>query len=247
MNSSTNSTTHGDVSSQAIATAFRKTALVAGLIYLLTFVSVPTLSLYGAIHNPDYIISSASDTPVIVGGILEIIVGLAGIASALALYPVLKLQSESGALGLIAVRVLEATLIFAGVACLLTIVTLKQSGVGAESISVGHALDTMYDRIFSISQNLMPAICDLILGVLFYQSRLIPRFLSVIAIIGAFTLVGADIAIITGVFELRTPLTAIGAVGVAFFEFSLGILLVVKGVSFRIRKNEQPVVERYHV
>jgi len=233
MNSLINSTTTRDSSVEIVVTTFRGTAMVAGIIYLLTFVSIPTLSLYKSVHDPEYIIQTGSDTWVIVGALLEIVVGLACIASAVVLYPVLKRQSEAAALGLVAARVLEATLIFTGVACLLTIVTLKQSGVGSESLSTGYALVTMYDRIFSISQNLIPAINDLILGVLFFQSRLVPRILSGVAIVGSFTLIGADIGIISGVLELRSPLTGLASIGVALFEFALGVWLVVKGFNWR--------------
>src|SRR6266508_5490731 len=100
--------------------ALRMTALVAGILYLLTFVSIPTLSLYGQVRNdPNYILGPGPDTAVLFGGILEIIVALAGIGTAVALYPVLKRQNEEVALGLVGSRVLEASTIFAGVAFLL--------------------------------------------------------------------------------------------------------------------------------
>src|SRR3981081_4499509 len=96
----------------------RKTALVAGVFYLLTFVSIPILFLYDQVrHNPKYILGPGPDTAVLVGGILEIIVALAGIGTAVALYPVLKRQSEGIAMALVGNRVLEAATIFAGVAC----------------------------------------------------------------------------------------------------------------------------------
>jgi hypothetical protein len=57
----------------------RKTALVAGALYLLTFVSIPTLALYGPVHDPNYVIGPGPDTGVLFGGILEVIVALAGI------------------------------------------------------------------------------------------------------------------------------------------------------------------------
>ena len=89
-------------------TPLRKTALVAGLLYLLTFVSIPTLALYGSVHDPNYILGPGPDTAVLVGGVLEVIVALAGIGTAAALYPVLKRQNEGAALGLVGSRVLEA-------------------------------------------------------------------------------------------------------------------------------------------
>jgi hypothetical protein len=64
----------------------------------------------------------------LVGGILEIIVGLSGIGTAVALYPVLKKQNESIALALVCTRILEASTLFSGVAFLWSVVTLRQAG-----------------------------------------------------------------------------------------------------------------------
>ena len=112
----------------------RKTALVAGVLYLLTFVSIPTLFLYGPVNGANYILGPGPDTAAIIGGILEIIVALAGIGTAVTLFPVLKRQNEGVALGFVGSRVLEAATIFAGVACLLSVVTLRQAGVGAAGL-----------------------------------------------------------------------------------------------------------------
>ena len=115
-------------------TAHRKTALAAGVLYLLTFVSIPTLVLYGSVKGPNYIIGSGPDTAAIIGGVLEIIVALAGIGTAVVLFPVLKRQNEGVALGLVASRVLEASTIFVGVAFILSVVTLRQAGAGADAL-----------------------------------------------------------------------------------------------------------------
>ena len=111
----------------------RRISLAAGILYLLTFVSMPIGFLYMSVLNdPNYIVDSGPDTPVIIGGILELIVALAGIGTAVVLYPVLKKQSEGLALGLslIGSRVLEASTMFANVVCLMAIVTLRRTGVG---------------------------------------------------------------------------------------------------------------------
>lgn len=213
-------------------TSLRKTALIAGLIYLVTFVSIPTLPLYGPIHDFHYITGPGPDTGVLIGSILEIIVALAGIGTAVVLYPVLKKQNEAAALGLVAARVLEAATIFAGVACLLTIVTLRQAGAGADAWVTGQALVTMYDRIFLIGQSLMPVVDDLLLGFLLYQSRLVPRGLAMIGIIGSVVLLAGDAGVLFGFLEIRTAWTALTALPVAVFEFSLGLWLVVKGFKY---------------
>jgi hypothetical protein len=75
--------------------------------YLLTFVSIPTLWLYSSVRGPNYIAGPGPDTPVVLGGFLEMIVALAGIGTAITLYPVLKRQNEGVALGFVGARVLE--------------------------------------------------------------------------------------------------------------------------------------------
>jgi hypothetical protein len=207
----------------------RKTSLTAGVFYLLTFVSIPTLALYSQVKGANYIVGSGPDTPVIIGGILEIIVALTGIGTAVVLYPVLRKQNESAALGLVAARILESGTIFVGVAFLLSIVTLRQTGAGEGSLSTGHALAALYDRIFLLGQSFMPAICDLLLGFLLYQSRLVPRGLSLIGIFGGPILLIGYFAILFGLIGQHAPLAMLFAIPVALFEFSLGIYLVVKG------------------
>ncbi|HMI68239.1 MAG TPA: DUF4386 domain-containing protein [Cyclobacteriaceae bacterium] len=230
MNSITTTTNITGISMERVPmTSLRKTALAAGALYLLTFVSIPTLALYGAIHDPNYIVGRGPDTEVIIGGILEIIVALAGIGTAVALYPVLRKQNEGVALGLVGSRVLEAGTMFAGVAFLLTVVALRQAGAGADAVIIGQTLVTLYDRIFLIGQSFMPAVNDLLLGFLLYQSRLVPRSLSLIGLIGAILLVAGDIAVLFGLIGQHAPSTALAAIPVALFEFSLGVWLVVKG------------------
>jgi hypothetical protein len=230
MNTRINTAIATDVSMKRVPMSpLRKTSLVAGILYLLTFVSIPTITLYSSIHNPNYIISSGPDTTAIIGGILEIIVGLTSIGTAVALYPVLKKQNEGLALGLVASRILEAGTIFVGVAFMLSIVSLRKAGVGADALVTGHALVTLYDRIFLLGQSFLPALNDLLLGFLLYQSRLVPRSLSMIGIIGAVPLIASYIAVMIGAIGQHSPLAGMGALLVALFEFSLGIYLVVRG------------------
>jgi hypothetical protein len=209
--------------------SLRKTALVAGAFYLLTFVSIPTLALYGAVHQPDYILGSGPDTAVVLGGLLEIIVALACIGTAIALYPVVKRQNEGVALGFVGARILEAATIFAGVASLLTIVTLRQAGVGADGLITGQALVGMYDSLFLVGQSLIPPLNALLLGFLLYRSGLVPRILPLGGFIGAPLLLAGHIGTMFGLWGRVNVLVGIGVLLVAGWEFSLGVYLVVKG------------------
>lgn len=229
----------GESEERGQVSTMRRTATVAGLLYLLTFVSIPTLGLYQSIHEPDYILGAGTDRIVTIGGLLEIIVALAGIGTAIVLYPVLKKQNESLALGLVASRVLEAGTMFAGVAFLLSVVTLRQAGAGSEALATSHALVALYDRIFLLGQSFMPALNDLLLGFLLYKSRLVPRGLSLVGMAGALPLVVGYIAVMFGYIGQHSPMAGLAALLVALFEFSLGIWLVFKGFKPAIIPSEK--------
>jgi hypothetical protein len=212
----------------------RKTALVAGVFYLITFISIPTLVLYGPVMNHrDWILSSGSHTGVLVGGFLEVIVALAGIGTAVTLYPVVKRQNEGFALGFVAARVFEACMILAGVVSLLSLVTLRQDLGGAAGantaalVTTGAAHVAIYKWAFLLGQSLMPAINALLLGTLMYRSRLVPRIIPVVGLIAAPFLLCTVIVTLFGGFKLGSP--ELAAVPVAAWELSLGLWLVVKG------------------
>jgi hypothetical protein len=214
----------------------RKTALVAGVFYLITFVSIPTLALYGPVKNHrDWILSSGGHTGVLVGGFLEVIVALACIGTAVTLYPVVKRQNEGTALGFVAARVLEAGMIFTGVVSLLSLVTLRQdlggaAGADAASlVTVGASHVAVYNWTFLLGQSLMPGINALLLGSLMYQSRLVPRVIPVMGLIGGPLLI---VAVFATLFEQHSSLAGLAVlpvIPVAVWEFSLGVWLVVKG------------------
>ena len=200
-------------------TSSRKVALAAGILYLLTFVSIPTLSLYAPVlKDPNYIAGPGPDTAVVIGGILEIIVALAGIGTAVALYPVVKRQNEGMALGFIGSRVLEAATIFAGVVSLLTVVSLRQAGVGANGLVTGRALVALYNW-FHLGQNLMPCVNALLLGTLLYRSRLVPRILPLLGFIGAPLLIANTIVTMFGISGPLFLLTGIGVLPIAVWSF----------------------------
>jgi hypothetical protein len=216
--------------------SMRKTALVAGVFYLITFISIPTLVLYGPVKNHrDWILGSGGHTAVLVGGLLEVIVALAGIGTAVTLYPVVKRQNESAALGFAAVRVLEAGMIFTGVVSLLSLVTLRPGPGGAAGanaaalVTTGASHVAIYNWAFLLGQSLMPAISALLLGSLLYRSRLVPRVIPVLGLIGAPLIIAAVTATLFGGIGQYSSLAALAALPVAAWELSLGVWLVVKG------------------
>jgi Domain of unknown function (DUF4386) len=214
----------------------RKTSLFAGIFYLITFISIPTLGLYGSMKTDrDFITSSGSSTGVLWGAFLEVIVALAGIGTAVTLFPVVKRQNEAMALGFVAVRTLEAAMIFTGVVSILSLVHLRQdlgAAGGADSgslVTTGASLVATYNGTFLLGQTLMPCMSALLLGTLMYRSGLVPRAIPLMGLIGAPLLITSTIAVLFGIIEPISAWSAIATLPVALWELSLGIWLTFKG------------------
>jgi hypothetical protein len=210
-------------------TSTRKTSLAAGILYLITFVSIPTLALYSSVRGANYIVGPGPDTSVYVGVVLELIVALAGIGTAVALYPVVKRQNEGVALGLVGSRTLEAAMIFAGAFSLLAVVAFRTAGAGQADLPTAHALISLHDWTFVLGQGLIPAVNGALLGYLLYRSRLVPRILPVIGFIGVPLLVTSAMLTMVGTIEYGSSTSAFLAFPIAVWEFSLGVYLTVKG------------------
>ena len=209
--------------------ALRKYSLAAGLFYLLTFVSIPTLALYRSVRGPSFVTGPGPDLPVIVGVLLEMIVALAGIGTAVALYPVVSRQGQARAVGFVASRVLEAATIYLGIVSLMSIVSLRRAGGGPGALVVGQGLAAQYQWTFFFGQSLIPAVNGVLLGSLLFQSRLVPRWLPVLGFIGAALLVASWVAILAGGISAISPPAAVAALPIAAWEFSLGVYLTFRG------------------
>jgi len=217
----------------------RKTALVAGIFYLITFVSIPTLApplaLYSSVTGKDFIISSGTDTAALWGAFLEVIVALAGIGTAITLWPVVKRQNESMALGFVASRTLEAAMLFTGVASILSLVTLHQdlgTAPGSDPatlVTLGASHVATYHWAFTLGGSLMPGINAILLGTLLYRSGLVPRVIPAIGLIGAPLHLMAVALTMFGIVDRVGTVTKIAVIPIGIWELSLGIYLVVKG------------------
>jgi hypothetical protein len=221
---------------RAPVTPLRKTAFVAGACYLLTFVtSIPTLALYGPVKKLNYIVGSGSDAGVHWGAFIEVILALAGVGTALALYPIVRRQNQAAALGFVTARLLEASMIVVGVVSLLTVVTLRQDSSGATGadaaalITTGKSLVAFHNWTFVLGQSLMPGVNALLLGSLLYRSRLVPRAIPMLGLIGAPLLLASVTATIFGIYDQVSVIGTFAALPVAVWELSLGVWLVVKG------------------
>jgi hypothetical protein len=215
--------------------SMRRTALVAGVFYLITFISsIPAVFLLDPVlSNPNYIVSAGADTRVIGGAFLDLVNALACIGTAVALFSVVKRQHEGLALGFVTTRMFEAAVIVIGVVSLLTVVTLRQAGAsGAEAVSLvtaGRSLVAIRDWTFLLGPSLMPGLNALLLGTLMYQSRLVPRVIPTLGLIGGPLLIASTIGTLFGINESVSVWTAVATLPIFLWELSLGLWMAVKG------------------
>src|SRR5438876_645440 len=171
----------------------RKIAIAAGVCYLITHVtSVGAQILYGPIlNNAGYITGSGPDTQVLVGAFFEVILALAIVGTAVALYPVVKRQNEGVALGYVGLRTLEAGIIAVGVLPLLTVVTLHMQHLTgtagtdtATLVTLGNALVAFNRWTTLVGPGLVCGVNTVLMAFLMYRSRLVPRFIPVLGLVG---------------------------------------------------------------
>jgi hypothetical protein len=234
--------------------SMRRTALIAGVLYLLTFItSIPALILKDPLLNdPNFILGAGSDTGVVWAGYLDIFVGLTGIGTAVALYPVARRVSQSAAVGFVASRVLEAALISVGVITILSVVTLRQDlagATGAEAatlLSIGTALVAVHDWTFLLGPGIMACVNALFIGSVMYRSGLVPRIIPIVGLIGAPLLFASCTATVFGVYDQVSAPAMIAVLPIALWEFSFGVWMTFKGfnTSAMATESAETVVRR---
>ena len=216
----------------------RMIALVGGLMYIVTFLaSIPQLWLFSNIvdHSGDFIAGHGSTTPVLWGSWLEIITALSGIGTAVALYPVTRRVSKSAAIGFIASRVTEAGMILVGVVSVLTVITMRSdfagaTGARADALSVtGHALVELRQWTFLVGPGIMAGINGMFLAYAMYRSRLVPRAIPTIGLIGVPLVLTSSTGTLFGLWDQVSGIGFALGLPIAAWELSLGLWLTFKG------------------
>jgi len=216
----------------------QKIARVTGVLFLITYITaIPAVFLYGpGLADPRYILSGgAADKGLALGALLELILIIANIGSAVVLYPVVKRVSEIFALGFVTARVMESVFIAVGALSVLSLVTLRQeaaaAGADAGSLAaVGQSLVAFHDWTFLLGPGFVVGVGNgLILGYLMYRSGLMPRRLAILGLIAGSVLIARFVGILFGVFEPGTVLAGIMVAPEFIWELSLAVWLIVKG------------------
>ena len=219
-------------------TSFRKTALVGGILYLLTFVgSIASALLVGpALNDPSYVLGAGADQQIGLAAILELVNVFALIGCGIAFFSVIRKVHEGLAIGYLATRLFEGAIITVSVISLLSIITLHQevaAGANGEGLApVAAALVALRNWAIVIGSNMAP-FNALMLGTALYRARLVPRAIPALGLIGAPILIAWVAAKILGLSEPGTPFHIVAVMPFFFWELALGLWLTFKGFNER--------------
>ncbi len=216
----------------------RKTALVAGVLFIITFVtSIPALLLYNPVlEHTGYIVGAGADKRILLGALLEVLLIMANIGTAVVLFPVLKRLDEALALGYVAARLVESAFIAVGILSVLSVVTLRQDvgGAGAANAAslhiVARSLVAIHDWSFLLGPGFVVGVGNgLLLGYMTYRSGLVPRRMAMLGLVGGPLLCASGIAVLFGALGEGSAGQGMATVPEFAWELSLGIYLIVKG------------------
>lgn len=215
-------------------------ARVTGVLFLITYAtSIPALWLFQPLLDDPagYVAGAGADNRVLLGAFLELILIIANIGTALALFPILKRQNEGLALGYVAARIVESVFIAVGVLAVLAVVTLRQEAAGADEGSLAYTLAAVKDWTFLLGPGFVVGIGNgLLLGYLLFRSRLVPRWMAALGLVGGPLICASGVAVLFGALRFAGTGQGIATVPEFLWELLLGIYLTVKGF------NASPIV-----
>jgi hypothetical protein len=213
----------------------RKLARIAGVLFIVTFItSIPALLLYGPVLNdPQYVVGSGADGQIFLGAFLELLLIVANVGTALALFPVLKRRSEGLALGYVTARLVECGFIAVGILSVLSVVTLRQDAAGADTgalVAIGQSLVAIHDWTFLLGPGFVVGIGNgMLLGYLMYRSGLVPRRMALLGLVGGPLVCASGVAVLFGVIEPGSVAQFLATIPEILWEASLGVYLTAKG------------------
>ena len=208
---------------------------VFGWFFLATFLtSIPAYFIGYArmLDNPSLITGNGADptTGIATGAALETLLIVANVATAVVAYPVLKRESEMGAIGYVSARLVEAMFIAIGIVSALAFLLMRQDATAVATPVLGDVFDSLYYRAFLVGPGFFAGLANgVILGYLMYRSELVPRGMTWLGLIGGPLVMITGIAVMFDVIERQSAVQVIATIPEFFWELSLSIYCIVKG------------------
>ena len=224
-------------SQRAPMDSMRRTAMVVGVLFVITYITsiAAKFAFYPPfLDNADYLLGDGEDTRVLWGAFAEMILIIANIGTAVALYPVLRRRFPVLSLSFVAARIMESVFIAVGILAVVTLVTMRQDFSAASDDSAlaatSHALVTLQEWTFNLGPAFVVGVGNgIILGYMMYRTGLVPRAMAMLGLIGGPLIILSGTAILLGVIEAGSTAHNLAVIPEFFWELSFGIYLIVKG------------------
>jgi hypothetical protein len=211
----------------------RRISFAFGVLFLITFVtSIPALLLYQPVLDDPvgYVANGGSDNRIFFGALLELLLIIANIGTAVVVYPILKRQNHILSLGYVTARIVECTFILVGILAVLSIVTLSQQDAGGDEGATAYTLAALKDWTFILGPGWVVGWGNgLILGYLMYRSGLVPRWLAMLGLVGGPLNILSGTLVMFDVADLHGTLQGLATIPEGLWELGLGIYATVWG------------------
>jgi len=219
----------------------QKRARWFGVLYLLTFItSVPALALYEpALRHPvAFVAGSGNVNKIYLGALLELLLILANIGTAVVIVPIMRRQFEDLSIGYVTVRIVESTFILVGILAMVTIATLQQQNAGAAEATVAYTLAAIKDWTFILGPGFMVGWGNgLILGYMMYRTQLVPRAWTWLGLIGGPLIILSGTIVMFRGGHPSGSLQGIATIPEAVWELFLGVYCTIWGF-----RREAPIL-----
>jgi hypothetical protein len=219
----------------------QRNARIFGVLFIITFVtSIPALALFQPVLGDPagYIASGGKDTQVYLGVLLELLLIIANIGTAVILYPIVRRRNEILSLGYVTARLMECVFIAAGILCVLGVVSLGHDDPDAPALAV--SLAAIKDWTFLLGPGFIVGWGNgLILGYLMYSSRLVPRGMAMLGLIGGPLIILSGIGVLFDVWNQGGTVQVLATIPEFLWELSLGIYCAVKGF-----RSDAPILSK---
>ncbi|MFJ8585400.1 DUF4386 domain-containing protein [Streptomyces sp. NPDC093595] len=223
---------------------------MTGALFLVTEVAaVAGLALYRpALDGAAYVTGAGADHRVLLGALCEVVLLIAVVGTGVSLFPVLRRRHEALALGYACGRLLEAAVIAVGIVGMLALVTLRGeaaaagsgdgtpigaaaagSGDGAPFEAAATALTAVHDWTFLLGPNFVLGANTLALAYAMHRSRLVPRPLTRLGLVGGAAICASAVAVLFGAYPQVSVAGSVAALPVFAWEVILAVRLLTRG------------------
>ena len=221
----------------------RKRTIIAGSLYIVGTVA-GVLSISTVADAPDYLVKAAANAnQVLSSALFQFIMTIAYLGFAITLYPILRKQMESLALGFLSFRIVAAVLNIIGFICLLLLLSLSKQYVkaGTQDLSyfqtLGDLLRTGRDFVNHVAMIFATSVGGLMFYLLLFKTKLIPGWLSLWGFTGTLFTIFASILIMFQKIEIITSTYIVLNLPLILLEIVLAIWLIAKGFDRTVRRS----------